>query len=202
MCFQNHFKMDDFLEFHSKFPKRLSNFSNNCVANISGWVVKKLVDPHKPVVKCDKCKEALFQESQILAQCTENYLIQTKTRGGLIFPSESVVQISKRTEELLRQAFNKNNCKPIAEKNFSALICNKVLRNICDNTCTLFTSLNNHVFDGAAEELSNHIYTLSKEMCKAYVKLRMYAVTNIASRAAVGLQLRHHINRQIIWKHQ
>ena len=50
---------------------------------------------------------ALLQESQTRAEFTENSLIQAKTHGGLIFPSESVLKICLRTEQLFRQLFIK-----------------------------------------------------------------------------------------------
>ena len=61
------------------------------MANTGGWVVKKLTDRRKPIVRREECQKALFQETQTTAKFHDNLLIQAKTRGGLIFPSESVV---------------------------------------------------------------------------------------------------------------
>lgn len=131
----------------------------------------------------------------------QNRLIEAKTNGGLFFPSESVLRICETTEKLLRHSLNKLNGMVPIERNFPALCCSKVLQDLVQPHCTLFPNLNDHMFDDAAND-TNHIYFLSKLVCKTYLDLRLYAATKIASETAVGTKIRHHLNRRIIWERQ
>ena len=97
---------------------------------------------------------------------------------------------------------NKSKGTPFRESNAEAVLCAKILQDIFQPPYNLFPSLNEHIFDNAVEDLSNHVFTLAKEVCKCYIKFRMFAVTNNASDAVVGMKLRNHMTRQIIWKSQ
>lgn len=201
-CSENDEFMDEFLVFHWQFSNSLSAFSKNCIANIAGWVVKKIVDEKRPLIRCETCRNALFQDSQSVAEFSDNNLIQIKTRGGLIFPSKCVVTICQRAENVIRHNLNRNKGAPFRELNAEAVLCAKILQDIFQPPFNLFPSLNEHIFDNAIENLSSHVFTLAKQICKCYIKLRMFIVTNSASDAAIGVKLRHHITRQIIWKSQ
>ena len=136
----------EFDELKRRLPKNLSYFSKASIANIGGWVVKKLTDRRKPMVRCEECQKALFQETQTTAEFHDDLLTQAKSRGGSIFPSESVVLICQRTEEFLRSALNRISYMVPSEKNFPALLCSKVLHDLFNPPCTLFPDLGEHIF--------------------------------------------------------
>lgn len=104
-----------------------------------------------------------------------------------------------RTEELFKYTYNKNNNQPIREKNFPAVLCDRVQRDFRNDTHTLFPSLYNATANEKVNR-SEHTKELCREICKAYVKLRNFTAMSIASE--VGIKLRHYMSRQIIWKHQ
>lgn len=189
--------LSEYLSIPGMLSQTLSDFSISCRGNIGGWVVKNWLTK-KSIIRCEMCRNALFQECPIRAEFLENSLIQAKTRDGLIFPSASVVIICKRTEELLRRALNRNKGMAIKESNFPALLCSKVMQELIEPPCTLFPTLNEHLFDDAIEELSNHMFILAKKVCKCYITLRLFAATNLASDAVIGMKKRNHMTRQII----
>ncbi|KMQ86543.1 dna transposase thap9 isoform x1 [Lasius niger] len=154
---EGHKFLSDFLDFKNKLPETLFSFSRSCVANISGWVVKKLVDEKKPIVKCKQCCDALFQSSQVRAEFENNGLVEAKTRDSMI-PSE---------------------------QNFPAVLCSKIMHDLLQPPCTLFSSLNEHLYDNAVGD-SNHIYLLTKNVCTT---LRLFAATKLAPEAAVGYKV-------------
>lgn len=201
-CSENDEFMDEFLVFNWQLSNLLSAFSKYCIANIAGWVVKKIVNKKRPLIKCETCRNALFQDSQSVAEFSDNNIIQAKTRGGLIFPSKCVVTICQHAEGVIRHSLNRNKGAPFRELNAEAVLCAKILQDIFQSPCNLFPSLNEHIFDSAVENLSSHVFTLAKEICKCYIKLRMFTVTINASDVAIGVKLRHHMTRQIIWKSQ
>lgn len=163
---------------------------------------QKIIEVKKLLVKCEKCQNALFQESQSVAEFSENSLIQAKTRGGLIFPSKCVVTICQYAENVIRHSLNRNKGILFRESNAEAVLCAKILQDVFQPPCNLFPSLNEHIFDDAIEYLSSHVFILAKEVCKCYIKLRMFTITNRTSDAAIGVKLRYHLTRQIIWKSQ
>lgn len=163
--------------------------------------MKKIVDEKRPLIRYETCRNVLFQDNQSVAEFSDNNLIQAKTRGGLIFPSKCVVvTICQRAENVIRHNLNRNKGAPFRKLNAEAVLCSKILQDIFQPPCNLFPSLNEHIFDNAIENLSSHIFTLAKQICKCYIKLRMFTVTKNVSDAAIGVKLRHHMTRQIIWK--
>jgi len=154
--------MNEFLVFHWQFSNSLSAFSKSCIANIAGWVVKKIVDKKRPLIS-ETCRNALFQDNQSVTEFLDNNLIQAKTRGGLIFPSKCVVTICQHIcENVIRHSLNRNKGAPFRELNAEAVLCSKILQDIFQPPCNLFSSLNEHIFDNAIENLSSHTFTLVK----------------------------------------
>lgn len=152
-------------------------------------------------LQCLKCREALLQPCQSEAEFQEHFLIQAKSQGGLIYPSESVTLICQRTEQFFKYSLHQIGNMIPKEQNFSAVLCSKVLFDLLQSQCNLFPSLTNHLFDDAPEE-GNHIYNLSKKNCQTYIKLRMFSATKAISDQKVGQKIRHYLNRQIIWQNQ
>lgn len=194
--------LDEFLHFGGYFPNELTDFSNASIANMSGWVVRKILTEKNPTIRCQQCKDALLQsDSEIVAESPVNALIEVKTRGGLIFPSKSVIDICRHCESRLRKDMNRNNFRPSSAK-YQYKVCHEILRDLIKSPCQLFPTLNEHILDAAMEELSHHLYTLIKKVCNVYIHMRYFSLTKMASEHAVGIKIRHYMNRQIIWKFQ
>ena len=135
-----------------------------------------------------------------MAQFHENGLIEAKSNGGLIFPSESVIKICEHTELLFKHSLGKVNGMIPWELNFVAVLSSTVLRELLmmeGKFCKLFANLDTHIFDDAADDI-NHIYFLSKQVCNTYLELRMYAATKTVSESLIENKVRHHLTRQII----
>jgi len=141
--------MNEFFVFHWQLPDLLSTFSKHCIANIAGWMVKKIVDEKKSLVRCETCRNALFQDSQNVAELSDNNLIQAKTRGELIFSSKCVVTICQLAENIIRHSLNRNKGAPFRELNAEAVLCSEILQEIFQPPCNLFPLLNEHIFDNA-----------------------------------------------------
>lgn len=188
----------EFLNFHDQVPEQLDEFCNNSVAYLCGFVVRTLVILGRPSIDCVACKAALLQESQSVALFAENMLLETKTRGSLIFPSISVVKLCARAEKCLRKARNVNNSMPILEPNFPAVVCDVVVRSFLSGDCTIFNDLH----ENDSIHFLRHKENLCKLVCKIYIKNRLFAFTKDASELAVGTKLRHYMTRTIVWKNQ
>lgn len=203
-------EVDNSIDFYNEFiittailPDPLSSFSKGCVSYIAGWVVRKILNDQRTYlrVRCLACRKALVQSQQTEAEFEEHFLIEAKSHGRLIYPSESVTVICQRTEQFFKHSLLKIDNMVPKEQNFPAVLCSKVLNDIFQSKTNLFPSLTDHLFDDAPEE-GNHIYTLSKKICQTYIKLRMFSATKSVSEEKVGQKIRNYLNRQIIWQNQ
>lgn len=112
--------LEEFLNFAWASSNTLTEFSGNAVGYIAGFVVRKLPSS----IKCEECIQGCERLSVI--QCNKAAsdsncdigLILLKCRGGLITPSDSVIEICKTAEKLFRKACNCNLGKPPKERNF------------------------------------------------------------------------------------
>lgn len=87
-------------------PQNVSECGSRIVAYMVGYVALKLM--------CEQCSSALLADKphSILFS-----LIKRKTRGGLQYPSESVIRICHKCESLVRMVLH---YKMLASKTFTA----------------------------------------------------------------------------------
>jgi len=87
----------DYIGFNSDYS--FSNFAKEITIYISGFVVYKLTN----ILKCDVCENALCATEK---NCFLNSLISIKNKrgnnGGLIYPSEDVIDVCFITEKILK----------------------------------------------------------------------------------------------------
>lgn len=136
-----------------------SNFINDVVAYIAGFVVRKI----KKTILCDICAV------EIEVGLSESKLLDRKNNGGLIKTSHDVIQICKIAERTIKhfQAIDKSN------------VINKItleaMKNI--NIDKYFTNLSLHILD--QEPLNNHVLQLIKIIINIYCKLRLHHINSI-----------------------
>ena len=199
-------------------PNEISDFSGNSVAYICGYVIRKIWTK----ILCEPCRKALMcsdinlisknnNENNYVNDST-NYLsyhnalklILIKSEGKLILPSMGVYKLALATEKLFRNAINCNNGKLPVEPQFGAILCSKVLKEFITNPTNLaelFPELNSHIFDDDIDDLSGHIFSLSKLVISKYIEIRMYALSKICTRRQNGLNARHYKTREMVWMH-
>lgn len=86
------FSLENFLLFRNILPADISNFGKFSVTYIAGWVVRKLSEGKKPQIACEPCRHAMVDRAD--STNLEDYaLVISNHRGGLIFPSQSVLKI-------------------------------------------------------------------------------------------------------------
>lgn len=126
-----------------------------------------------------------------------------KTRGGLIFPSDSVITICCIADSLFIKACNSNSSKPPAEINFPAVLANCVFRTLLLSKKELFSDLSRHLKDTfCLENCIDHKYLLIKCILMIYIEIRMYSFTKNASMTITGSNIRNFLTRRIVWAHQ
>lgn len=206
--------LDSNIEFPSDLFVEISNFSAGAVAYICGFIVRKVCSR----ISCEICRQALvLQDTSVLHEegntCSDSdssyrkalKLISIKSNGGLLFPSQSSFDIALTTEKLFRHSVNCNNGKVPIEPQFPTILQSRILMELLLNPAKkihLFPDLDDHIFDDSVEELSGHVFTLTKTFVDEYIRLRMFALTKSISLKQVGENLRHYTNRSLIWKNQ
>ena len=194
--------LKQFLHFAWAVPNNFSEFATHTIGYIAGYVVRKLS------VKCAEC----ITGCKVLSVTCKNNpvksqnaiaLIIAKSRGGLIVPSESVINICTVAEQLFRKAYNCNMGKPPIEANFPAVLANAAYKKLLLSKTKLFPELEEHFHETfMSDTCINHKYILIKHILMHYIEIRMYAASKNLALSITGTNIRHFLTRQIVWAHQ
>jgi len=159
----------------------LSEYSQEIIIYIAGFIVRYFT---KHII-CEICVESLTDNNKT------GTLIHLKDRGSLLYPSQSVVNICKETEKVIRFYIKEQHA--IISNTYNAnYIAYCVLRNL--NMNNIFTDLITHSND--QNVLTCHRVQLVKSIILKYVKTRYFYIgktTNIA------ISKRHYYNKLILF---
>lgn len=150
---------DLLLEFDEHLNTTLSDcLRRQIIAYISGFVVKYL---HSKI-KCESCLQELYADNY---DHNDLYLIKTKNKGGLIYPSKDVINVCIRTECSIRSVKSQSLNAPKFRKH--KIVAN-TLKSLIGQNC--FNESVNHMFDQSPTD--NHIILLIKSIAEKYVDIR------------------------------
>ena len=144
-------------------------------------------------MKCDLCKKALISPT--------HDFIEMRDRGGpigLTWPSSSAITICLEAERVLQRLLKKTGGKLPQGIGMTKAITTAVLNNTED--LQLFLELHNHQFETAVED--NHIHMLVQSVSSLFARIRFYHLGREFNDASTGQNIRHHLKRTIIFKHQ
>lgn len=79
--------------------RQITELSSNIIEYIAGYIIKQL----RSTLRCENCITSL------IAKTDKNNLINRKQRGGLIQPSNDVIQIARKCETEIRCAIHESN---------------------------------------------------------------------------------------------
>ena len=164
-------------------------FQEAAINHIAGYIVKCL----QTKLNCDECNLALLS-----ADGKAHPLIEQKDRGGLCWPSESVVTLCKEAEKVIQRLLRKLGGKLPKGPGFVEAICTAVLSNTRD--ISLFPGLLKHQFETLVED--NHIHQLTKKICCHYARIRDYHIEKKHTEMFTGQTIRNHLKKTILFKNQ
>lgn len=134
-------------------PTRLTEFARAIIIYIAGFVVKSLSEQ----IKCEYCVSCINSLNKV-----ESTLQFKKDKGGLHYPSTSVVKLCEIAEGVFKKT------KWLAKKNIMELLLQECIKKCLG--LNLFSE-NNHFCD-------NHHYTLLiKAICRKYLNVRLHYST-------------------------
>lgn len=161
-----------------------SEFTKQVVTYIAGFVSSHLLKH----IKCEDCLKAVSSKEKPYG------LIQIKNRGGLIYPSEDVINICMLCEKYIKIILNGSN-KRYLPKYSKIQITNNILEQYINKS--IFTSLENHMYDTFATE--NHLVELIKAVSHKYIDIRIHFITNNIDNSN---SKRHVYNKLVLFKGQ
>lgn len=186
--------IDDNIEYYIEHLPSLTFLTENVVTYISGFVVKKL----KSIVKCPECLLSLETIHTFSLDCENFMLLNRKNRGGLLKPSQNVVNICIFAEKKIRFVLKLNNEKLPPEHNFLNVFINQICHDLFGKS--LFDELNQHDYDNSF--LNSHRIKLIKQIVQIYLKIRIYSIAKKQTERARGELIRSKLHRTIIFLHQ
>lgn len=149
----------------------ISEISKEIVTYISGFVARHLVKK----IMCPECCSSLLAEKDIPGS-----LIQLKSKGGLVTPSEDLIKVCLMAEKWFRGKFIRIGCLGRIAPTTNLVDVNESTREIVRNciSTSLFDSLNTHIFNDLE---SNHLIHLIKCICLKFFDIRLRHVAKNVS---------------------
>ena len=150
----------------SLMSSECSEFKNQCVGYISGFVLKMLCK----LLHCDICcKACLATDSKENENSLE--LFDLKQRGPLLMPSKDLTRVCITTENAITLLLNENNIfRLLMDKNIHDRILNLVMRQL--SLSSMFLNLKNHQVENMTACLSkDHTFVLFYTIIHCYSKI-------------------------------
>lgn len=186
------------LKLEHKYAKRcdlssLSEFKVNVVAYVAGYVVKMV----RQILHCPNCLGSLTVEPL----SDKLLLVKLKDKGGLMKPSESVVQVCESTEQAIsRMMVSCTGNLPLAiGSKLVSTVSLYVLTEVGESK-SVFADLHDHMFDSSPE--SNHVFKLIKVISQCYIKIRMHAIAKRYNENKTGTKVSKQLTKLVLFKHQ
>lgn len=162
-------------------------YTHNVIEYIAGFVARKL----KKKILCNECVLVIIS-SESIDQSSPTSLLCVKNKGGLIKPSEDVVNICKVAES----TFKSNIGKISKQGNIIQYLIIKSSAHLKINS--LFTAISNHILNQSP--LSNHLLQIVNLILKIYLTIRLHHFNKTNSQPQI--RIRSFLTKQIHFKNQ
>ncbi|KAL0150624.1 hypothetical protein M9458_054041 [Cirrhinus mrigala] len=169
----------------------LSVFKEAVVGYIAGFVVRTAMKK----IHCSTSLSALSVESSSQDKLGHT-LIDMKSRGGLIRPSDSVLQVCKTAERYIQQHLLTSHI-PELDSKFKARLSTQVLEL---NGGSAFKELEQHMFN--LEPYNNHVFILIKYIANSYTNIRLHFLAKETSSASHCKWLCKTLGKLVLHKNQ
>jgi len=167
------------------FHSNLSQYSKEIVIYISGFVAKKVLSK----ARCTECSSAVVGSKENL----ENTFLAFKNQGGLIFPSDDIIQICMHSEVTLRSFSSHELLTASLKERLEQDIFNK----FTNKQIFLELSINHD-----QETLEEHLIHLVTTIIAEFYKLRMHHNCKSSMSASNQSYIRTFYNKLILFKGQ
>lgn len=155
----------------------LNEITQKIVVYIAGYIVSFL----KRKLKCIVCINGL-----VATDVSNEYycIIKAKQKGGLNFPSEDIIRICQKSEEVLKLYLLISGGKYLNKMYSIDFLTTSILSKF--SSTNIFNNLQEHMFEQSASE--NHIIHLIKTISYKYLSLRINYLNRSESHKADSLR--------------
>ena len=168
-------------------PLPLSDFSKNVVTYIAGFVVRKVIKSIQCMTCFDKLLSSDDADTPLLHSETSFDLLELRDRGGLIRPSNSVIGLCEKTENVIRSL----NEQQLSSRSLVPQIRLRVL-----NDCTGLFS------DDHESGLNSHSLQLSKSVIDKYIEVRLHHQASLHTERIQGRKIRSECTKKVLFSNQ
>lgn len=169
---------------------QLSLYKNAVISYVAGFVAKMVGKK----IGCPECTSALTQKKETAQQS----FVTWKTNGGLIIPSDSLLQVCRETEKCFMRMTNATSGKLPHSPGLPSAISNAVLSSCVRSN--VFDDLKEHMFD--TTPTNNHIASLIKCASQSYTQIRMHHLAKSATEKILGNKMRMKLTKLILFSGQ
>lgn len=173
---------------------KLSPFVDGILEYIAGWVVRKL----QQKLKCDACLNCLVDNDLTNACMTGQpvSLLEIKGNGGLVYPSNAVVELCKHAEKVMRATVDVCHVQNTAAWGL------KLEANVFKSmTSCLFLSNADH-FNETIHGIDSHYFSLVRCIVRTYLTLRRRHSVNMTNSKIKGKSVRQKLTKTVLFKGQ
>jgi len=172
----------------------LSNFIENVVVYIAGFIVRKLIKR----LACNDCKAVLFWIKASTELCPADFgLLEIKDRGCLLRPSRDVVRLCKATESHFRSRMGPYE-KPVIASSLKTGLVTDVLQSFIGSN--IFSALMDH--STGTEPIRDHRVLLMKTVVDEYLTCRLHHQAKCFTRSIHEQNKRSKLNKTVIFSGQ
>ena len=147
---------------------RLSDYIENIVKYIAGWVIKKML----PAIKCSDCREAIVN---FAIPTEQSLLLQLRNKGGLYHTSKDITTVAIFTEKAIR--FHSKTIRATSSNTQYIKIESTVLQSV---PADLFITSSEH-FKDTYNLINSHYTSLVRVICRTYLDLRCHHMAKLAN---------------------
>ena len=144
---------------------RLSDYVENIVKYIAGWVIKKML----PAINC---REAIVN---VAIPTEQSLLLQLRNKGGLYHTSKDITTVAIFTEKAIR--FHSKTIRATSSNTQYIKIESTVLQSV---PADLFITSAEH-FKDTYNSINSHYTSLVRVICRTYLDLRCHHMAKLAN---------------------
>lgn len=175
----------------------LNAFTSNACAYIAGWV---LFSMSKNPKACSECLLALQSSPEDPLPDNQKHLIDIRNNGGLKTPSASMFKVCSAAEKVVKLNEARYGSKP-PTTNIRQRMVIEAKSSLLSDTGNLFPSLNPHLND-LESDTENHYTQLIDQILNKYITLKLHFYTAKITESSIGVPIRSHFTKLILFKHQ
>ena len=187
----------------------LSRFQFNVLYYISGFICRRM----QSMITCSKCmlaiindKPSSLDDNRFQSILPESTFTERKDRGGLIFPSQGILEIIKHSEKIFASEILGKHKKINMEQGICQKMVSMCIQQLYDKISRLFPRLEKPCLESDDPAfIDSHALQIVKKVAEKYLTMRLQTYAKYFNRVIVNKSMasvRQKLTKTIIFKNQ